>query len=183
MNRSAIRFKTVLNYLDNVFIKASHCTDQKEQEILCSFIIIRLHDQWNFRSRQVVLDNYSKSESCMINFLRSNWGRRQMDVGWEPDWHIPSNAIRAARLLDVKCFSDIQNALGSVTKIDEVRWTRNAIVHNVPTSFQKYRTIVRNNYGEVGIEPHKILFHRNPTTGKTIYEDWCQDLVNAISAI
>jgi hypothetical protein len=63
------------------------------------------------------------------------------------------------------------------------RYTRNAIVHNIPTSFQKYRTIVRNNYGQVGVAPHEILFHRNLSTGKTIYEDWCDDLIQAISAI
>lgn len=183
MNRPAIRFRSVLDFLDDLFIKASLCSNPKEQEILCSFIIIKLHDQWNFRSRQVVLENYGKSESCMMNFLRTNWGDHTMKVGWEPDWHMPTNAIRAARLLGITRLADIQNALGSVTKIEEIRWTRNAIVHNIPTSFQKYRTIIRNNYGEVGIKPHDILFYRNPATGRTIYEDWSQDLINAISAI
>ena len=183
MNRVAIRFEAGLKLLDNLFIKAANCTDPKEREILCSFIIIKLHDQWNFRSRQIVLENYGKSETNMIEFLRSNWSRKRMGAGWEPDWHIPANAIRAASLLGVARLADIQNALGSVTKIDEVRWTRNAIVHNIPTSFQKYRTIVRNNYGQVGIAPHDILFLRNSASGKTIYEDWCNELTQAISAI
>lgn len=183
MNRPAIRFRSVLNFLDNLFIKTANSNDRKEREIFCSFIIIKLHDQWNFRSRQVVLENYGRSESSMMEFLQTNWGRKRMNAGWEPDWHIPPTAIRAARLLGVRNFIDIQNALGSVTKIEEVRWTRNAIVHNIPTSFQKFRTIVRNNYGQVDIAPHEILFHRSPSTGKTVYEDWCNDLINAISAI
>jgi hypothetical protein len=123
VNRQAIRFKAVLNLLDNLFVKAANCSDPKEREILCSFIIIKLHDQWNFRSRQVVLENYGKPEYSMIEFLRANWGSRRMNAGWEPDWHVPANAIRAARILGVRRLSDIQNALGSVTKIDEVRWT------------------------------------------------------------
>lgn len=106
-----------------------------------------------------------------------------MNAGWEPDWHVPANAIRAARLLGVQRLSDIQNALGAVTKIEEVRRTRNAIVHNIPASFQKYRTIVRNNYGQINIPPYDILFQRNQATGRTIYEDWCDDLLQAISAI
>lgn len=164
-------------------MKAANSNDLKEREILCSFIVIKLHDQWNFRSRQVVLENYGRSESSMIEFLQSNWASRRMRVGWEPDWHLPQNAIRAARLLGVSNIADIQNALGSVTKIEEVRWTRNAIVHNIPISFKKFRTVIRNNYGQVGIAPHEILFHRNSSTGQTVYEEWCNDLINAISAI
>lgn len=183
MNRPAVRFRSILNFLDSLFIKAANSNDSREREIICSFIIIKLHDQWNFRSRQVVLMSYNRSETIMMEFLRSNWGKKRMDAGWEPDWHIPPNAIRAARLLCVTNFADIQNALGSVTKIEEIRWTRNAIVHNIPTSFQKFRTVVRNNYGQIGIPPHELPFHRNPSTGKTVYEDWCNDLINAISAI
>ncbi len=145
-----------------------------------SYIVIKLHDQWNYRSRQIVLQSYGHSETRMIEYLRNNWARRPMDIGWEPDWHIPSNAIRAARLLNVPDLIQIQDALGAVIYIEDIRWTRNAIVHNIPTSFTKYRNMALNKYLLSNMTPFNLPLERNPYTGNSIYEDWCSDLKNAL---
>lgn len=171
MNHAALRFNRVLDRLDNIFYKASSSVDMREKELLLSYLVIRLHDQWNFRSRQIVLQSFGRSPRKMMNLLRQSWGRRVMDHGWEPDWHVPSNAIRAGRLLNIPDLTQVQNALGAVTYIDDVRWTRNAIVHNIPTSFNKYKKMALSKYQVADISPYLLPMEFNPATGNTIYED------------
>jgi hypothetical protein len=181
VNRPAVRFDAMLNRLDNLFHEAATTLDLKRKEILLSYLVIKLHDQWNFRSRQVVQISYGKSSKKMIEFLRYNWSaRRHMNAGWEPDWHIPTNAIRAGKLLNIPNLSQVQNALGAITYIDDVRWTRNAIVHNLPTSFSKFHSMTLSKYFLSNIQPSFLPLERNPFTGNSIYEDWCTDLRDAL---
>lgn len=181
MNRIAIRFETQLAKLDSVFAEAVTLSNPVKKEILLSYIIIKLHDQWNFRSRQIILRSYGKSESRMSEHIRNNWSpRKVMDFGWEPDWHIPANAIRAGRLLNIPDLNQVQGAFGAVTRIDDIRWTRNSIVHNLPTSFTKYKVMTLNKYHLSNTSPYLLPLEINSTTGNTIYQDWCDELKFAI---
>lgn len=180
MNPPALRFSVVLDRLDSIFLKASSTADMLEKELFLSYLIVKLHDQWNFRSRQIILRSFGRSEGIMMKQLRNIWGRRAMDIGWEPDWHIPNNAIRAGRLLNVPDLVQIQNALGAVTYIDDIRWARNAIVHNIPTSFKKYKAMTLSKYRINNISPCFLPMELNPSTGNTIYEDWCLELKTAL---
>ena len=181
MNRPAVRFDAMLNRLDDLFLEASTTVELTRKEILLSYIVIKLHDQWNFRSRQIVQISYGKSQKKMIEFLRYHWStRKHMNAGWEPDWHIPNNAIRAGRLLNIPNLSEVQSALGAVTYIDDVRWTRNAIVHNIPTSFSKFHSMTLSKYFLSNIKPSFLPLETNPSTGNSVYEDWCTDLRNAL---
>ena len=182
MNRPALRFMDTLDTLDRLFVECSIMTDLKRRELILSWIVIKLHDQWNFRSRQIVLESYNHSEKEMLEILRQNWGRKVMQCAWEPDWHIPTIAIRAAQLLKVPDISQIRNAIGAVTYIDDIRWTRNAIVHNIPASFSKYQEMALNKYGFRNIPPHLLSCSINPNTGNTVYEDWCVELKIALSS-
>jgi len=182
MNRPALRFINTLDTLDSLFVECSKVTDEKRRELLLSWIVIKLHDQWNFRSRQIVLESYGHSEKEMMKYLRNNWGKKVMSCSWEPDWHIPGNTIRAAQLLNVPDTTQITNAIGAVTYIDDIRWTRNAIAHNIPTSFSKYQEMALNKYGLRNIPPHLLSCIVNPRTGNTLYEDWCVELRIALSS-
>jgi hypothetical protein len=106
-----------------------------------------------------------------------------MDIGWEPDWHIPGNTIRAARLLNVPDLVQIQNVIGAITYIDDVRWTRNAIVHNIPTSFYQYRKMTLSKYHLSSIVPFSLPIEINPVTGNTIYQDWCDEFKYALRCV
>jgi hypothetical protein len=171
----------MLNRLDVLFREASATAELRKKEILLSYLVIKLHDQWNFRSRQIVQISYGKSEGAMVSFLRDNWStRRRMSARWEPDWHMPNNTIRAGRLLHIPNLFRLQNALGAVTYIDDIRWTRNAIVHNIPSSFGQYYTMTLSKYYLTNIEPSFLPLETNPNTGNTIYEDWCTDLRTAL---
>jgi|GEM_PF-3051390 len=180
MNKPALRFIATIKKLDTIFKDATSSSDIVKKELYYSFIIIKIHDQWNYRSRQIVIQDSGRKESEATNYLRLKWGRKKMDNYWEPDWHIPANAIRAARLLNVPNLSNIQNALGAVTCIDDIRWTRNAVVHNIPTSFEKYNNMLLRNYHIVKVPPYSLLNEINPLTGNTIYEDWSNELKIAL---
>jgi len=181
MNRPALRFEAVLRQLDEIFHEASVATEVKDQRVLLSYLVFKIHDQWNFRSRQIVLIGYGKSEKRMIKFLRSHWSPRKiMDAGWEPDWHIPTNTIRAGRLLNIPKLGQLQGALGAVTTVDDIRWTRNAIVHNIPAAFNKYHAMTLSKYLVFKTEPALLPLETNPQTGHSIYEDWCSDLLSAL---
>lgn len=180
MNRASRRFEAIVSRLDSLMIEAVRETDFKRKEYLLSYVVIRLHDQWNFRLRQIVNLSYGRSEGKMITILRNSWGSRKMDKSWEPDWHIPTNTIRAAKLLNVPDQTSIQNAVGSVVMIEQVRWTRNAITHNIPVAFEKFRRMALTNHRIIDVSPWEFPLELNPQTGNTIYEDWCSEMKNAI---
>jgi hypothetical protein len=144
-------------------------------------IVLKLHDQWNYRCRQIVQESFGRSEKMMLKILQAGWStRRPMNSYWEPDWHIPSNAIRAATILNVPALNQITNAIGAVTYIDDIRWTRNAIAHNIPVSFRKYRTMALSNYHFRDLMPYELPIQLNFSTGQSIYEDWCEQLYIAL---
>jgi len=180
MNRPALRFAEVIERLDKLVQEASTAQDEKHKEILLSFVVVKLHDQWNFRSRQIVLESFGRSEEAMTETIRRNWGITVRDKGFEPDWHIPSNTIKAACLLKVPDLTQIQDAIGSVIYIDDIRWTRNAIAHNIPTSFTKYRQMTLSKYQIQDVMPYRLPLETNAETGNSIYEDWCNELGNAL---
>jgi len=181
VNRAVLRFEAVLLYLDGLFREASATLDVSRKDLILSYIVMKLHDQWNFRSRQIIQQSYGKSQAKMIEILRMHWSpRKKMDKGWEPDWHIPGIAIRAGRLLNIPNLASVQYALGSVTYIDDIRWTRNAIVHNIPISYGKFRSMSLSKYYIRDIAPSLFPLEINPASGNTIYQDWCDELRNAL---
>lgn len=181
MNRVALRFEAVLCRLDGLFHKASETKDVDKRDVILSYIIIKLFDQWNFRSRQIIQQSYGKNQAKMMGVLRQIWSpKRKMVKWWEPDWHVPSNAIRAGKLLNIPNLARVQSALGAVTYIDDIRWTRNAIVHNIPISFEKFRTMSLRKYYIRDITPSLLPLEINLASGNTIYQDWCEELRNAL---
>ncbi|MFH0782661.1 MAG: hypothetical protein V2B20_12030 [Pseudomonadota bacterium] len=70
--------------------------------------------------------------------------------------------------------------LGAVTCIDDIRWTRNAVVHNMPTSFEKYNNMLLRNYHLKKVSPSSLINEINILTGNTIYEDWSNELKIAL---
>jgi hypothetical protein len=181
MNHPTLRFMDTLERLDRVFVECNLLTDEKRKEILLSWLVVKLHDQWNYRTRQVVLTSFGQSERVMLEILRTKWSiNKPMPNNWEPDWHMPQVAIRAATLLNVPDIGQIQYALGAVTIIDDLRCARNAIVHNIPAAYAKYRNMVLSKYGLRNIPPHLFSCATNPNTGNTLYEEWCDELTTAL---
>jgi hypothetical protein len=180
MNKPAIRFSSILKNLDCLFKYASNERDVIKRDACLSFITIKLHDQWNFRVRQIILESFGGTQANMIQLLRKKWSVKVMDKSWEPDWHIPNNSIRVAKILNVQNLYSIQSAIGAITCVDDLRWTRNVIVHNIPSAYEKFKKMALDKYGIKDISPHLFILEINKSSGNTIYEDWCKEIFNVL---
>lgn len=180
MNRPAQRFMEATERFDGLVQEASMAQDEERKEILLSFVVVKLHDQWNLQSCQIVLESYGGSEQEMREFLQHSWGKKPQSKDWELAWHVPGQAIRAAQLLNVPNFVQIQNAIGSVTCADDLCWTRNAIVHSASTALGRYAGMALEKYLLRDVLPYRLPLETNVATGNSIYGDWCDELGDAL---
>lgn len=180
MNRPAQRFTEAIERFDRLVQEASMTQDEQKKEILLSFVVFRLHDEWNLQSCQIVLESYGEPEEEMREFLRHNWGEKTQKEDWELAWHVPGQAIRAAELLNVPDLVRIRNAIGSVTCADHLCWTRNAIVHSSSAALSRYKRMVLEKYLLRDVVPYRLPLETNMTTGNSIYGDWCDELGGAL---
>lgn len=133
-------------------------------------VIVTLHDCWSCRCRDIVLASavgkyvtkngrqlsrvaalagYGKP----IEFLRHRWAHNKvMDRTWEPDWFIPQNAIRAAKLLGVANEAELTNGFGASTAPQQLRLTRNLIAHSLPNTWQRFRDLSAS----LGVAPLRV---------------------------
>lgn len=180
MNRPAQRFMEAVERFDRLVQEASMTQDEEKKEILLSFVVFKLHDQWNFQSCQIVLESYGGSEQEMREFLQRNWGKKPQGEDWEIAWHVPKDAIRAAQLLNVPDFVQIRDSIGSVTCADDLCWTRNAIVHSGPVALARYEEMALNKYLLRDVVPCGLLLETNARSGNLIYGEWCDELGGAL---
>ena len=176
MNRPAQQFKEATERLDRLVREASVTEDEEMREVLLTFVVIKLHDQWDLESYQIVLKSYGRSDQEMIESLRYSWGQKPQKKDWKIAWHAPVEAIRAAEKLNVPDFVQIRDALGSVTCADDLSWTRNAIVHSASTELSRYKGMALDKYFLQDVAPYRLPIETNAATGNLIYEDWRNEL-------
>ncbi len=130
-------------------------------EALVSSVIVRLYDAWAVRCRALVLQSArggvltaNGRRVCRssrlgrggspLAVLRQRWSRnRSMSHGWEPNWHVPDDAIRAASILQVDNEAEITAGLGADVVSADLRILRNVIAHSLPATWAKYRQLER----------------------------------------
>jgi len=164
---------------------------------IISFCVIKLHDQWNARCRELILKsamgNYKTlsgrilPRSATINplqQLRKTWStRKSMEVSWEPDWHVPNVSVRAAQLLRIANYNEVSNAISALTIIDDLRWTRNAIAHELPLTYQMFHNNQSARFGPPRYSPSDYAIQRIPRTPNIIIIDnWITELKLALRA-
>lgn len=161
-----------------------------------AFCVIKLHDQWNARCRELILK--SALGNCLtlsgkmllrskltppLQQLRNTWSpRKVMDVSWEPEWHVPAVSERAARLLNIANYSTIVNAISAVTMIEDLRWTRNSIVHELPRTYRMFRLAQLKRFNPPIYCPSDYAVQRIPGTAILIVDSWMDELKLALRA-
>jgi hypothetical protein len=180
MNGPALRFMEVTKRLDKLVQEALKMQDEERKEILLSFVLFRLLDEWGVQSCRIVLESYGGAEAAMRESLRHSWGTKPQKEDWEPSWHVPEKAMRAAELLGVPDLDRIQGTIGSVIYADDLRCTRNAVVHSGPVALGRYEEMALDRYLLRNIVPYGMPLQTNYRTGKPIYEDWCDELQDAL---
>jgi hypothetical protein len=204
LKQQAYKFELFCSKLSDTInraIKLSAADSITAKAALC-FAVIKLHDQWNYRSREIVLlscignchtlTGKRLARSTILSglceplaYLRENWAshtHKNMGSSWEPDWHVPSNTIRAASMLRCCNVAEIQNAFGAITIIEDVRNTRNVIVHALPKTFIKYKETQKRHYIGNKVEPIDFVLYRLEGTGPLMIDYWMDQMQQCFKA-
>jgi hypothetical protein len=174
---------------------ASAETDNYAVFHACSiYAIIKLHDLWASHCRQLVICSTDARFTTLsgghlpraaslppkvrpIEWLRHNWtvGKR-MKPSWEPDWHVPGQCLRAAQLLRIGNYVTIFNALSATTVTEQIRCTRNAVVHSLPATYAKVRLLSASLGLPRNVNPVRIIYSRVNGTGPLLFDHWISEL-------
>jgi hypothetical protein len=163
---------------------------------IIAFCIIKLHDQWNTRCRELILKSALGNCKTLsgttlprsvtdnpVQKLRNVWSRNKpMDASWEPDWHVPAVSVRAADLLGIANYQTVANAISAVTVVDSLRRTRNVIAHELPRTYQMFRNIQSGWFNPPSYCPTDYAIQRIPGTADLIIEGWMNELKLALRA-
>jgi hypothetical protein len=166
---------------------------------LIGIAVVKLLDEWSLRCRTLIIasaqgGSYSRTgrkisgssiwrpEGSPIAFLRQNWGTKPMSRSWEPKWHAPNEAIRAASLLQIPNLAEIQNGLGASVSADDLRVTRNLVAHNLPNTWQQFQVVHQRNGIGARTNPEDFVLMRVNITGPRFIELWTSDLEGAFAA-
>lgn len=104
-----------------------------------------------------------------------------MPAAWEPKWHIPSDAVRAAALLALPNQATIQSGLGATTAIDRLRAVRNVVAHSSRSAWRKLR-MLQTRTGLLGLDPTQTALKRGQASGMRNIDYWVSDLKAAFRA-
>jgi len=163
---------------------------------IIAFCVIKLHDQWNARCRELIvrsalgncrtLSGVVLPRSVPVNplqILRNVWSiHGVMASSWEPDWHVPSVSVRAAGLLGIANYHTVTNAISAVTIVENLRWTRNAVAHELPRTYKMFRSIQAFWFNPPSYCPSDYAIQRVPGTTDLIIDKWMDELKLALKA-
>ncbi len=198
LGKIAQRFRRARSHIDRLVAHALRvrASDFLHFDALINSAIILLHDQWNARCRELVikssLGGYRTIRGSTIpkaptvrtavdplKFLRSNWTVRpgnNMQPSWEPDWHVPATSIRAADKLQIANYTTVANALGAISIIDDLRWTRNAVAHKLPHTMGLFKGVQLRLLGRTIRYPSMLPTERQGVTGPLLIDAWMNDI-------
>jgi hypothetical protein len=192
------RFEQACSFIDNkmTYALSIYLTNPVIAESLISFCVVKLHDQWNARCRELItksaLGNYRTLSGSVLprtaktnplQQLRNVWSsKKAMDASWEPDWHVPNVSVRAADLLKIRNYDTVANAISALTLVDDLRWTRNVVVHELPRTYYKFRTIQSTKFNPPIFCAPAYVVQRIPGTTNLIIDSWMNELKLALRA-
>lgn len=163
--------------------------------------VVVLQDAWAVACRAIVL-NSAEGEAFTrkghrllrspilsrdkrpMDELRKKWRNdKEMPKSWEPNWHIPKDAIRAADLLQVVNCSTIVGGLGAAIHVDKLRCVRNVIAHSFPDTWKKLKALQRQMGYRTPLSPSDFVLSRGSHgTGLRLLDQWYQDMEYALNA-
>jgi hypothetical protein len=194
----SLRFEQSCNKLEQYITYALglYATNAEVARLIISFCIIRLHDQWNARCRELILKSALGNCKTLsgqllrrtvridpLQQLRKTWSSRKgMPHTWEPYWHMPAVTIRAAKLLNLSNYDTIRNAIAAITLIEELRWTRNAIAHELPRTYYSFRLYQSRKFNPPIYCPADYVIQRIAGTPDLIIDTWMNEIKTALKA-
>ena len=89
-------------------------------------------------------------------------------------WHIPSYCVRLARAIGTQNYNQILMGLSITAPIDDLRETRNYLIHPSRTTQLAYKRVT-NKYGYPGLNPLSLL-STIQKSGKTLLHEWIESI-------
>jgi hypothetical protein len=195
------RFESDCAYVDCLVIEGlrNRTTANLVFESCIAHAIIRLHDAWAYRCRSAVLCSANGGAirgggvrvaravnlgwyDSPLEYLRQHWSRHgPQRVDWEPHWHIPADAIRAASILAVANEVTIQAGLGACTVANELRVVRNVVAHRVPGTWRRLQKLRLQTYAGFSLPVHYATI-RSARTGVRPIDAWMADMKACLAA-
>ena len=175
-------------------------SDPEKYRVYLEHGVTLLHDAWAVGCRRLIwssaVGGFATCAGAVLpratklprrqgvgKYLRQKWtpGKKMQD-NWEPDWHIPAQAIRAAKLLEIPNIAEVETALGACIHADHLRLARNVIAHSIPQTWAKLREYQR----QAGLTGHPTVADtistRHPPDGNIIIHTWSEDLKECLRA-
>lgn len=200
--RIGIRFNKVCGDLEElVRIALSERTkNEKTFQGLIKLVVIRLHDEWGLKCRSIVIKSAIGSfrtrsgrilprspalggNKSALEAIRKLWtSKRKMSRSWEPRWHEPYEATRAARLLKVGNEQNLLASFGAGPSPENLRIVRNVIVHSSPNCWYTFQQFASSLGFHPGITPVELACTRTLYTGERYIQTWINDLRDNIWA-
>jgi len=163
------------------------------------YAVIKLHDYWCSSCRQLLVLSCAGGNSTAsgvvlpraanlppgeepVTWLRRNWTAKKMSNSWEPDWHIPFQCMRAAKLLGVANYTTVIDALGALTLIDHLRIIRNTIVHSLPVTYLPYRKLLSSGGHYKNTDIVNYVLGRDVGTSQFVIHTWIDELQLCLAA-
>lgn len=168
-----------------------------EREAVVEHAIIRLHDCWSNRVRQLIVlsaigGHISRSGRRLprvtrlparrspVHQIRHIWTGKIMSDSWEPKWYAPADATRCAQLLGVANLVEIAGGLGASLRADELRTVRNLVAHRVPHAWQRFRKATSSM--PPNCNAIDFVTSIDTATGLPVMSTWVLDLTSALHA-
>ena len=198
LTKISIRFEEACSAIDRrlAFALQLRSLNADIAKAIVAFCVIKLHDQWNARCRELVLRSAigncvtltgivipKSAISSPMQMLRNKWSNnRTMDFSWEPDWHVPNNTERAAKLLGITNYPTVVNAITAITLIEDLRWTRNSIAHELPRTYKMFRQCQQMRFSPPNYCPSDYAIQRIPGASHLVIDSWMDELKLALKA-
>jgi hypothetical protein len=199
LSRHLVRFRTDRKRIEGVLLGAFsiRISEPERFRALAEWIVIALHDSWSRSCRDIVLDSARGSLSrtgrslprsnllrgyagCSdpVTVLRTLWATtgKAMPNTWEPDWFVPRNALRAAKLLGVANEIELGNGFGASAAPDHLRITRNVVAHSLPNTWQRFRVMQLSLGLFVATRPAELIVTFDVQSGMRFIDKWLQEL-------
>jgi hypothetical protein len=175
-------------------------SDRMVFEAVVSSVLIGFHDSWSGRCREIVIKSALgntttrrglllsrttalRGYSSPLEFLRHKWAfTKTMDRSWEPDWFLPQNSIRAAKLLVVANENEITNGLGASLIPERLRVARNVVAHSLPNTWKRLRDLHTSLGVPPMLRPADFVMSYSAQSGRRLIHEWLDEIEISIKA-
>lgn len=180
-----------LSWLEKEFLSAASHGSERDKQLTCEMVVIRLHDAWaRFCRELIILSAVGRTVtlggaplspsstsitncSLVIPALLSTY--RSKKRVFEPRWAVAQECIEAGKRLGIHNYSTVAAALGAVNSpADNIRCVRNYYAHRKRGTAEK---AITTKLFSSTTQPRIFELAAYTSGGSRVIESWVDGLV------